>query len=290
MSARSEQPVAEHVALDGERLHTLFVPGPSPDSAGKPATPLLLCNDFAANLEVLTDFIAALERPVLCFDLPGIGTSAEPKRMRRMPALARLVADLLDHFEFTTAVDVMGLGWGGFLAQQFAHDHRPRVRRLVLAATSSGQLMFPGRIASLLRLARPDALRAVAPDGAHARAVFGGRRNDECRQIADAMARATPATRRGYAAQLYALTGYSSLPWLHRLNVPTLVIAGDDDAVVPMVNARVLALLLPQARLKIVRGGGHWFVLERTDEVVRILDEFLESRFALSAADQDNTF
>jgi pimeloyl-ACP methyl ester carboxylesterase len=57
-----------------------------------------------------------------------------------------------------------------------------------------------------------------------------------------------------------------------------------------MVNARVLALLLPQARLKIVRGGGHWFVLERTDEVVRILDEFLESRFALSAADQDNTF
>ena len=292
MSAKSEGRIIEHVAIDGERLHTVFSPGPDEGaSAGRDArTPLVLCNDFAANLEVLDDFVAALDRPVLCFDLPGIGTSADVRSIRRMSGVARLLAGLLDQLELTGAVDIMGIGWGGLLAQQFAHDHRDRVRRLVLAATSSGQLMFPGRVASLMRLARPGALSAVAPDGQNARTVFGGRRNDECGAVATAMARATTPTRRGYAAQLYALAGYSSLPWLHRLNVPTLVIAGDDDAIVPMVNARVLGLLMPQARLKIIRGGGHWFALERTDEVVRELDEFLESKFALSAADQDSTF
>ena len=282
MSARSEPRRIEHVAIEGERLHTAFVPGNG--------TPLLLCNDFAANLDILDEFALALGRPVLCFDLPGVGTSADVTTMRRMPALARLLAGLLDHYGLTRPVDVMGIGWGGLLAQQFAHSHRDRVRRLVLAATASGQLMFPGRLASLMRLARPDALSRVAPDAEQARTVFGGRRNDECQQIAQAMSRASAPTRRGYAAQLYALTGFSSLPWLHRLNVPTLVMAGDDDSIVPTVNARVLSLLLPQARLEILRGAGHWFVLERTDEVVRMLDEFLEAKVAITAADQNSVF
>ena len=227
---------------------------------------------------------------MLRFDLPGVGTSAEVVRMRRMPALAALLAKLLDHYGLTEPVDVMGIGWGGLLAQQFAQSQGDRVRRLVLAATASGQLMFPGRLASLVRLARPGALGRVAPDGEQARIVFGGRRNDECRQIATAFRRATAPTRRGYAAQIYALTGFSSLTWLHRLNIPPLVLAGDDDSIVPTVNARVLALLLPQARLEIIRGGGHWFVLERTDDVVRMLDEFLEAKVAISAADQNSTF
>ena len=67
---------------------------------------------------------------------------------------------------------------------------------------------------------------------------------------------------RGYAAQLYAITGWTSLPWLCRLRQPTLVLAGDDDPIVPLVNGRILARLIPDARLHVVRGGGHLFVLE----------------------------
>lgn len=282
MCAKSDNRIIEHVAIDGERLHAVFSPGQG--------TPLLLCNDFAANLEILDDFVAALDQPVLRFDLPGIGTSADVGTFRRMPALVRLLCGLLDHFDISTPVDVMGIGWGGLLAQQFARTAPTRLRRLVLAATSSGQIMFPGRVASLLRLARPGALSSVAATGAQARTIFGGRRNEECDYIANAMALATSPTRRGYAAQIYAITGFSSLGWLARLNVPTLVIAGDDDAVVPMVNARVLALMLPQAQLHIVRGGGHWFVLERRVEVAAVINDALQAKRARSAADQDNTF
>jgi pimeloyl-ACP methyl ester carboxylesterase len=53
----------------------------------------------------------------------------------------------------------------------------------------------------------------------------------------------------------------TSLPWLRTLRQPTLVLAGDDDPIVPLVNARILAVCIPNARLRIVRGGGHLFLL-----------------------------
>jgi len=279
----------EHIRLGGEQLRVAIVSGIPDTNSTSACTPLLICNDFCANLDILDDFAAALERPVLCFDPPGVGESSDVTRMRRMTGLAALIANLLDALRIEGAVDVLGIGWGGLLAQQFAHNHGARVRRLVLAATSSGQLMFPGRLASLWYLVRPTGLLDAAPDADTARRLFGGRRNDECDAIAIAMARACRPTRRGHAAQLYALTGYTSLAWLHRLNVPTLVLAGDDDTIVPMVNSRVLALLLPLARLSVIRGGGHWFVLERTDEVVRLVNEFLNARVAITARDQNST-
>ncbi len=283
MSARAEASRRfETVDVDGERLHVAVTPG-----AG---TPLLICNDFTANLAILDEFVAALDRPVICFDPPGIGDSSDVRVLRRMAGLAQMLVRLLDTVGVEAAVDIMGIGWGGLLAQQFARDHPARTRRLVLAATSSGQIMFPGRLASLMHLIRPSGLADAAPDADQARRLFGGRRNDECRAIASGLSRATRPTRRGHANQLYALTGYTSMPWLHRLNVPTLVMAGDDDNIVPMVNSRMLSLLLPLARLAVIRGGGHWFVLERTDEVVRLINEFLDARVAITTQDQNNTF
>jgi poly(3-hydroxyalkanoate) depolymerase len=273
------EPCFDQVAVDGERLRVAIAPGTG--------VPLVICNNLAANLELLDDFVAVIGRPTLRFDMPGVGGSAPVSRMRRMAGVAALLAALLDALSLTGQVDLMGIGWGGLLAQRFVRDHGERVRRLVLAGTSGGQFMFPGRLTSLRRLSHPASLTRVAPTAGAARAVFGGRRNDECNAIAAAMSRATTATRRGYAAQIYALTGFTSLPWLHRIMKSTLILAGDDDPIVPMVNARVLALLMPRARLKVLRGAGHWFVLERTGEVVRLLDGFLGARAAPGASERD---
>ena len=67
----------------------------------------------------------------------------------------------------------------------------------------------------------------------------------------------------GYLGQLYAVSGWSSLPWLHTLRQPTLVLAGDDDPIIPLVNARMMAWRIPDARLHVVQGGGHLFFLEQ---------------------------
>jgi pimeloyl-ACP methyl ester carboxylesterase len=88
---------------------------------------------------------------------------------------------------------------------------------------------------------------------------------------------ARPPDLLGYAYQLFAIGSWSSLPWLHRVRVPTLVVAGDDDPSVPLPNARLLAARLANARLHVIRGGGHLFLLDESalaaDAIRAFLDE-----------------
>jgi pimeloyl-ACP methyl ester carboxylesterase len=65
------------------------------------------------------------------------------------------------------------------------------------------------------------------------------------------------------------------MPWLHRIRQPTLVLAGDDDPIVPLVNGRLLARLIPDAELQVIPGGGHLFVLEDPGAVAARVSEFL---------------
>lgn len=268
MSASAEAAAIDEIVIAGQRLRVA-------ETDGHGERPLVICNDFLANLDILDEFCSALGRATLRFDLPGIGGASGPARMQRMAGLARLVAELVaarGHDRF----DLLGVGWGGLLAQRIARDYGGRIHRLVLVATSAGQLMFPGRIANLRRLASLTGLQRAAIDAQDVRSVFGGRRREECEMVAQAMARAMAPSRRGYLAQCYALAGFSSLPWLHRLTMPTLVLSGDDDPIVPLVNARVLTLLVPRSELSVMRGAGHWLLLERADEAARRVAAFLD--------------
>ena len=114
--------------------------------------------------------------------------------------------------------------------------HPTRVRRLVLAATGPGLGGVPGSPRVLLALATPR--RYYQPDY-----YRRDRRADLRRPPAPIRTRCCAArspasssrpTVRGYLGQLYAITGWTSLPWLHRLPQPTLVLAGDDDPIVPL--------------------------------------------------------
>jgi poly(3-hydroxyoctanoate) depolymerase len=78
----------------------------------------------------------------------------------------------------------------------------------------------------------------------------------------------------GYLAQLYAIAGWTSLPWLHRLPQPTLVLAGDDDPIVPLV-ARILHRLIPDCRLDVLPGAGHLFLLEDPAWTAALVTRFL---------------
>src|SRR5215468_10762581 len=117
--------------------------------------PLLLFNGLGANIELVEPFLDALDEPeAIIFDVPGVGGSPAPRLPYRPSMLARLSARLLDQLGHQQ-VDVLGLSWGGVLAQQFAFQQGKRCRRLVLAATSLGHLMVPGRLTALLRMATP---------------------------------------------------------------------------------------------------------------------------------------
>jgi pimeloyl-ACP methyl ester carboxylesterase len=184
-------------------------------------------------------------------------------------------------------VDVMGVSFGGVLAQQLAHQAPNRVRRLVLAATGPGVAGLggvPGSPRAMLALATPR--RYQSPDYFRriAGAVYGGdARRDSDALLHGSLARFSEApSMRGYLDQLYAISFWTGLPWLWRLSQPTLVLAGDDDPIVPTINGRILARVIPNARLEIIDGGGHLFVLERPTEIAALVAEFL-------AADRDRS-
>ncbi len=276
MSAPSPDPAApdratiRFVDVDGARLRT-SVRGSGP--------PLLLITGLGASLDVAQPFereLAARGVQAISFDAPGVGQSTAYRWPRRMPGVARTVQRMLDALGYDR-VDVLGVSLGGVIAQQLARQAPDRVRRLVLAATGPGLGGVPGSPRVLLSLATPR--RYYQPD--YYRRIAGRVYGGEARRDPDALLHGSIArfierpSMRGYLGQLYAISGWSSMPWLRTLRQPTLVLAGDDDPIVPLVNGRILARFIPDARLHVVPGGGHLFLLERPAEIAALVTGFL---------------
>ena len=258
------------VVVGGQHLRVAVRPG------DRTRTPLVLVNGIGASLELLQPFVDALDSSieVIRFDVPGVGGSPLPRRPYRLSTLARLLARLLDQLGYLT-VDVLGVSWGGGLAQQFALCHRDRCRRLVLAATGTGMLMLPGRPRVLARMVTPRRYLDPAYAERIAADLYGGTmRSDPSRARALLHGRTRVGPPRGYLYQLAAGAGWSSLPLLPWIRQSTLLLAGDDDPIIPLVNARIMRRLLPDAELHVYHGG-HLGLLTEAAELAPVVDRFL---------------
>jgi pimeloyl-ACP methyl ester carboxylesterase len=87
--------------------------------------------------------------------------------------------------------------------------------------------------------------------------------------------RSRPPTMWGYVSQMYAVAGWTSLPWLHRITAPTLVVTGAKDPIVPPINAKLLHARIPDATLHIVRDAGHLLLMDHADECADLIAGFL---------------
>jgi poly(3-hydroxyalkanoate) depolymerase len=242
-------------------------------------TPLLLMNGIGASLEVLQPFVDAVDprRTVIRFDVPGVGGSPRPVVPYLLATFSPVIAGMLDRLGYSEQVDVLGLSWGGGLAQHFAVQHRRRVRKLVLAATGTGSLMVPADPRVLAKMLTPRRHRDAEYARNIAGEIYGGTVRTEPERAAQALHSATRlGPRRGYYYQLAASSGWSSLPFLKLIRQPTLVVAGDDDPIIPVVNARIMARLIPQAELHVYRGG-HIALVTEAHELAPVIEGFLDS-------------
>ena len=181
---------------------------------------MLLINGIGASLEVLQPFVNALDPAltVIRFDVPGTGGSPLPQRPYRFGGLCKLIAALLSQLGHET-VDVLGISWGGGVAQHFAAFQPRRCRRLVLVSTATGSLMVPARPSVLLRMATP---RRHTEPGYLLRAaprLYGGSARTEAHQAGAHLHRGqrAPLSSRGYLYQLTAAAGWTSVPFLPAL-------------------------------------------------------------------------
>jgi poly(3-hydroxyalkanoate) depolymerase len=269
------------VAVGGRTLRVSVREG----SPGWP--PLLLCNGIGVSLELLQPFVDALDprRPVIRFDMPGVGGSPAPVVPYHLTTLPSLLAGLLDQLGYQQA-DVLGISWGGGLAQEFALRRPQRVRRLVLVATAPGALMIPGSPHVLLRMLTPRRHRDPGYAARIAGGLYGGSARDDptvARDLLHATTRLGPA--RGYYYQLLASIGWTSLPWLPKLRPPTLILAGDDDPIIPVVNARIMHRLIPRSQLHIYHGG-HLELAADAKRLAATVEAFLDADITAEGSQQ----
>jgi len=236
--------------------------------------PLLLIGGVWSQVELWDDVLPHLDGfRAITFDPPGIGATERPRRPLTVGGLARFTAGVLDAVGVERA-HVLGVSLGGLVAQQLARSCPDRVDRLVLVSTGFGAPGLPGRPDVLLRFARPRAYADLDGLERSAGDIFGGRLRAEPDLVRRWHLRPA-ADLRSYLYRLVGTVGFSSLPWLHRLQQPTLVVHGDDDPIVPLVNARAVACRVPRARLQVVRGGGHLMLLDSAAEVLPTVTDFL---------------
>ena len=270
-------------AAAGEQTRTLALPGRVLQVAvheGDPRwPPLVLCNGIGARLELLQPFVDALDRrrTVIRFNLPGIGGSPAPVLPYHLWTSAPLLSNLLDQLGYQQA-DVLGISWGGGLAQQFTLRYPDRVRRLVLVATGTGALMIPGHPRVLRHMLTPRRHRDPGYAASIAGEIYGGSLRGEPSRASELLRpEASSGPGKGYYYQLLAAAGWTSLPMLPLLRPPTLILAGDDDPLTPLANARIMHRLIPRSELHIYHGG-HLDLITHPKPMATIVEAFLDAQ------------
>lgn len=259
------------IAIDGQLLQVAI----RHNSSWRP--PLLLFNGIGANWELAKPFLEALtSTTAIIFDVPGIGGSPRPLLPYRPSRLARLAAGLVAELGYAE-IDVAGVSWGGGIAQQFAHQYPKLCRKLVLAATAPGFTMVPGDPSVLWKMLTPRRYTDRAYMNRIAADLYGGAFRNDPSVIGRHVAAVHGARNFGYLYQLLALAGWTSLPWLWSLPQPTLVMMGRDDPLVPPVNGRILAALIPDAELRII-DDGHLFIVTQPAQTAAAIEAFLTER------------
>jgi poly(3-hydroxyalkanoate) depolymerase len=234
--------------------------------------PLWFFNGIGASIELLEPFLERLTgHHVITFDVPGIGGSPPMKWPYRLRTMARLADRLMTELGFTGPLDVMGVSWGGFMAQQFAHQFS-RTRALVLAATSAGMTMVPGHPSALKHMMHPQRHTDAGYMRQHMHEIYGGLTDG----LPHFQSHSFPPTTRGYMFQLLALWGWSSAWFLPFLKSRTLILMGEDDRLVPPINGHILSWLTPDSRCETIPEAGHLFLLTHRDVMAARVEAFLD--------------
>lgn len=239
--------------------------------------PLLLVNGLGANVQMWAVAQTRLSQVArtIAFDAPGTGRSRLAPVPLPLPVLAKAMGRLLDELGHDQ-VDVAGYSLGGVIAQQFARTMPDRVRRMALVGTACGWGMAPPEPEPLALISSPLRYFSKRVYRATNHIVDGGDRfRDPALKEAQAIARrAAPPNPIGYAQQFLQGTTWSSLHWGATVTVPTLVIAGQRDRLVPSANGLLLARTLPNSRLHTLADEGHLMLFDPESAALPLLADF----------------
>jgi 3-oxoadipate enol-lactonase len=242
--------------------------------------PLLLIPGLGGSCRVWDSLAPLLANnfSLILIDNRGLGRSESKRKPRTLADYSADIAELLDKLQLDR-VHVLGLSLGGIIAQRFAIDHAPRVHRLVLVSCTDKFSAYLLRITALLghslrRFPRKVfvqmmELLCTAPLYLDANVEQIDRESDQrCKS-------GVPA--RAIATQLRALLRSEVAPVDYRITSPTLVVAGEHDALIPNCYAKLMAEKIPDSRFVLIPGAGHNPMQEMPDTVMPLITRFLRT-------------
>ena len=203
---------------------------------------------------------------VICPYHPGFAESGDDPRVGAMEHYVLHYLDFLDALKITDKFHLTGLSMGGRLAAEFAVGHAERLKSLVMGAPAG--LNVPEH--------EPTALGSVSPDELMRRLVT------DMAVLGPYLPPMVPAEEFGAARQREGraagkvMGSPSGLDhWMHRITVPTLLLWGENDRILPVGRAKAWQERLPNATVKIIPTIGH-LIFDESPEAVSIAQAFME--------------
>jgi 3-oxoadipate enol-lactonase len=241
--------------------------------------PIVLSHALGCSLGMWNEIAPDLSRigQIVRYDTRGHGRSEVVTDAFSLADLVDDVIRLLDALEIDR-VSWVGISLGGMIGQGLAIEHPGRIEKLVLANTVS-RLSEEGRAQwhERARVARSDGMAALADliMTRYFSAEFRQSRPEAVQRFWSDVVRLDP---HGYAACCEAIAALDYYPALHGIGCPTLAIAGEADPAATPAMVKEIADRIPGATLNRIPRAGHLSVVERPDEFLQIVSEFLRPR------------
>lgn len=247
--------------------------------------PVVLIYGYAGHSGLWFQQVPVLSKKyrVIAFDNRGVGRTEKPDIPYTMAMMAGDVAGLLDMVGINAA-HMFGISMGGMIAQHFALSYPQRVISLILGCTACGGMHMiqpePESLAALVDFERfkkmtPEEVVKQAMPFCYSQEFIETNPDIIEERVAKQLEYPTP--KRGATRQAEAIMGHDTYELLPKIKLPTLVIAGDNDRLIPVENSRILASRIPGAELAIIKGAGHEFFIEAAEEVNKTVLDFLGS-------------
>ena len=244
--------------------------------------PLILIPGFASGawswFRLLKDLSEDFR--VITFDPRGIGKSKNNSTNLPLKIFVEDVSAILDDLKIEKA-NVLGTSFGGFVAQEFALKFPERLNKLILACTTAGGKAHVAPSAEILQSFAPNPNMTIGERiRKFIRPAFTKNFNENFPEEVEKVCvlRETNAVAEEiYFAQLQAAFLFDTNERLSEIKNKTLVITGNQDAVVPMQNSLNLAKKLPNADLRIIKNAGHLIFIENSEEFNSIIREWLKN-------------
>lgn len=204
------------------------------------------------------------DHDVIVPEHPGFGGRPLPAWLDRVADLAMFYLDFIGQLGLSR-VHLVGTSLGGWIAADLAHRNTMRLATLTLAAAPGLRVDGASGLDAFMQ-SEEQALRAGFHDAAAADAAVARMLAADTEDVR--LANAIAIARVAWSPRLH---DPHLAKWLHRIDVPTLVVWGEQDRILPPAHARAYAEAIPQARLSLIEGCGHWIALERPDDLAALV-------------------